>query len=116
MEEKKWFFPKNVDNKYKVFLNLTLGELVKFLIPAAASSVLIAFIPPYSSVFLWILKLIFIVVIISTVMIYTLYRPVADRENIRTKDFLKEFLEFKDSQKIFFKKPRDRMEETLDGK
>lgn len=100
MEEKSWFFPKNADNKYKVFLNMTLEELIKFLVPAVILSLLSAVIPPYSSVVLWVVKLIFISVILSSVLFYTLYRPVPDRDNIRTKDFIESLIMFKDRRYI----------------
>lgn len=109
MSEKSWFFPKNVDNKYKVFFNMTLLELIKFLVPAVVLSLLIASIPPYSSVILWIVKLIFIAIILSIDLFYVLYRPIPERDNIRTKDFIESFIKFKDSQKIYFVRPKNRL-------
>lgn len=105
---RKWFFPKNVDNQYKVFANMTLKEIAKYILPALVLCGGIAFIPPYTSVAFWIIKLLFVALIITAPVLYVNYRPVKHRENIRTKDFIKEYLDYKQKQKNYFIKPKNR--------
>lgn len=106
---RKWFFPKNVEHEYKVFGNMTLKEIGMFVFPSFLLSGGIAAIPPYSSWFFWIIKAIFIAVVIIIPLIYINYRPVKFRNNIRTKTFIKEIIEYKKKQKRYFIKPKDRM-------
>ncbi|MFH9203303.1 hypothetical protein ACH4KT_38710, partial [Streptomyces anulatus] len=47
---RKWFFPKNVDNQYKVLANMTIKELLFYILPALLISVGIGAIPPYNSI------------------------------------------------------------------
>ncbi|GAF66454.1 ABC transporter permease protein [Bacillus sp. TS-2] len=103
---RKWFFPKNVSNEYKVFGNMTVKELFKFMVPAVLLCIGIGSIPPYSSVVFWIIKGLFIIIVITIPIFYINYRPVKYRENIKTKDFINEFLGYQNKQKVFFVKPR----------
>ncbi|PKR83050.1 hypothetical protein [Heyndrickxia camelliae] len=108
---REWFFPKNVDNRYKIFANMTLKEILKFILPAAVLSVIVAIIPPYSvppysNLIFWFIKLIVIAIIFSVPVFYVNYRPVKYRDNIRTQDFIKEYLEYKKMKKMYFIKPR----------
>jgi len=103
---RKWFFPRNVDSSYKLIANLTLGEIVKYIIPALLIVVGICFIPPQTSILLWIVKSIFIVITILVPLFYVLYRPVKGRDNIRTKDFVKEYFTYQQRRKIYYKKPK----------
>lgn len=103
---RKWFFPRNVDSSYKLIANLTLGEIVKYILPALLLIVGICFIPPQNSVFLWIIKSIFIVILILVPLFYVMYRPVKGRDNIRTKDLIKEHFMFYQKQKVYYKKPK----------
>jgi hypothetical protein len=105
---RKWFFPKNVDNQYKILANMTLKELVLYVFPALLVSALIGFIPPYNSVVFWLIKAFFIVFIIVIPVIYVNYRPVKYRENIRSKDYLKEIFDYQKKKKIYFVKPKKR--------
>jgi len=107
---RKWFFPKNVDNKYKVFANMTVKELAVYGIPSVALSVGIGFIPPYDSVTWWIIKGLLIALIIVSVVVYVNYRPVKGRDNIRTKDYIKELIEYRHKQKIYYTRPKERFE------
>lgn len=105
---RKWFFPKNVDNQYKILANMTLKELVLYIFPALLVSTLIGLIPPYNSVVFWLIKAFFIVFIIAIPVLYVNYRPVKYRENIRSKDYLKEIFEYQKKKKIYFVKPKKR--------
>lgn len=103
---RKWFFPQNVSNQYKVIAGLTLGELIKYFLPALIITVGICFIPPISSVVLWVFKIIIIMIIVVILMVYVMYRPVQGRDNIRTKDLIKEHVHYIKKQKIYYKKPK----------
>jgi len=105
---RKWFFPKNVDNQYKIFMNMTFKELVLFVLPSLLLSGGIAFIPPYSSVVFWLIKSFLIVFILVIPVFYVNYRPVKFRENLRAKDFIKEFLDYRKKKKMYFVRPKDR--------
>lgn len=104
---RKWFFPKNVDNQYKILANMTLKEILTYIFPASLISIGIGFIPPYNSVIFWLIKAIFIVFIIVIPVVYVNYRPVKFRDNIRSKDFIKEFLDYRKKKKIYFVKPKN---------
>lgn len=103
---RKWFFPKNVDNQYKILANMTLKEIAMFILPALLISVGLACIPPYNSIPFWLIKSVFIVFIIVIPVIYVNYRPVKYRENIRSKDFIKEYFEYQKKKKMYFVKPK----------
>ncbi|MED4041037.1 MULTISPECIES: hypothetical protein [Niallia] len=105
---RKWFFPKNVDNQYKILANMTLKELLVYILPALLISVGIGAIPPYSSIVFWLIKAVFIVSIIVIPVVYVNYRPVKFRDNIRAKDFVKEFFDYQKKKKIYFVKPKDK--------
>lgn len=105
---RKWFFPKNVDNKYKILANMTLKELVFYIFPALLISGGIGFIPPYNSVVFWIIKAVLIVFIIVIPVLYVNYRPVKFRDNIRSKDYIKEFFDYQKKKKIYFVKPKNK--------
>jgi len=105
---RKWFFPKNVDNQYKVLANMTVKELGVYIIPALLISIGIGAIPPYNSTVFWLIKSVFIVLIIALPVIYVNYRPVKFRDNIRAKDFIKEFLDYQKKKKMYFVKPKDK--------
>ncbi|MBY0155429.1 MULTISPECIES: hypothetical protein [Bacillaceae] len=104
---RKWFFPKNVDNQYKILANMTLKEILIYILPALLISIGIGFIPPYNSMVFWLIKAIFIVLIIVIPVVYVNYRPVKFRDNIRSKDFIKEFLDYRKKKKIYFVKPKN---------
>ncbi|PTY92320.1 hypothetical protein [Heyndrickxia sporothermodurans] len=104
---RKWFFPKNVDNQYKILANMTLKELLTYILPALLISTGIGFIPPYNSVVFWLVKAFFIVFIIVIPVVYVNYRPVKFRENIRSKDYIKEFIDYRKKKKIYFVKPKN---------
>lgn len=106
---RKWFFPKNVDNQYKILANMTLKELVFYVFPAFLLSVGIGFIPPYNSIVFWLIKAIFIVFIIVIPVVYVNYRPVKFRDNIRSKDFIKEILDYRKKKKMYFVKPKNKL-------
>ena len=105
---RKWFFPKNVDNQYKILANMTLKELVIYIFPALLISAGIGFIPPYNSVLFWLFKTVFIVLIIVIPVVYVNYRPIKFRDNIRSKDFVKEIIEYRKKKKIYFVKPKNK--------
>ncbi|MED3965784.1 hypothetical protein [Niallia taxi] len=105
---RKWFFPKNVDNQYKILANMTLKELLVYILPALLISLGIGAIPPYGLIVFWLIKSVFIVSIIVIPVVYVNYRPVKFRDNIRAKDFVKEFLDYQKKKKIYFVKPKDK--------
>lgn len=104
---RKWFFPKNVDNQYKILANMTLKEILIYIFPAILISIGIGFIPPYNSWVFWFIKAIFIVFIIVIPVVYVNYRPVKFRDNIRSRDFFKEFLDYRKKKKMYFVKPKN---------
>ncbi|MCM3113650.1 hypothetical protein [Lederbergia lenta] len=106
---RKWFFPKNVDNQYKILANMTLKELVFYILPALILSAGIGFIPPRNSIAFWAVKSIVIVFIIVIPIIYVNYRPVKLRDNIRSKDFLKEYFDYRKKKKMYFVKPKSKL-------
>lgn len=103
---RSWFFPRNVDNRYKLIANLTLGEIVQYFLPAFLMIIGLCFIPPYNSVWLWIVKFLLIIIILLIPMVYVMYRPVKERDNIRTKDFIREQMVYRQKQKVYYKKPK----------
>ncbi|WP_039076283.1 hypothetical protein [Bacillus sp. MSP13] len=105
---RKWFFPKNVDNKYKIFGNVTVKELFTVIAPFILLAVGVAALPPYSSIFFWIFKFFMVVLLILIPTIYINYRPVKYRENIRTKDWIKEVIEYRKKQKVYFINSKDK--------
>ncbi|MGG0888917.1 hypothetical protein [Cytobacillus horneckiae] len=104
---RKWFFPKNVDNQYKILANMNLKELLIYILPALLISIGISFIPPYNSTVFWLIKAFFIVFIIVIPVVYVNYRPVKFRDNIRSKDYIKEFVDYQKKKKTYFVKPKD---------
>ncbi|MCK1995453.1 hypothetical protein MPH61_23305 [Peribacillus muralis] len=105
---RKWFFPKNVDNEYKILANMTLKELVIYVFPALLIAAGIGFIPPYNSTLFWLIKAVFIVFIIVIPVVYVNYRPIKLRNNIRSKDFFIEVFEYRKKKKIYFVKPKNK--------
>lgn len=106
---KRWFFPKNVDHQYKVFGNMTLKEISYFILPSLLLSAGIAFVPPYNSVLFWLFKAVCIIFVITLPVVYINYRPVKYRDNIRSKDFLRELIEYRKKKKVYFVKPKDKL-------
>jgi len=104
---RKWFFPKNVDNQYIVIANMTLKDLGTFIVPSFAVSFGVASIPPYHSVALWLIKAFLIVFIIVIPLAYVTYRPIKYRDNIRSKDFVKEYIDYYKKPKVYFVKPKN---------
>lgn len=104
---RKWFFPKNVDNQYKILANMTLKEIALYIIPAILISAGIACIPPFNSIAFWLIKSVLIVFIIVVPVVYVNYRPVKYRDNIRSKDLIKEYLEYHRKKKIYFVKAKN---------
>ncbi|MCY8737570.1 hypothetical protein P8881_19755 [Bacillus haynesii] len=105
---KKWFFPKNVDSKYKVFGNVTVKELFTVIVPFFLVAVGIVAIPPYSSIVFWLIKFVLVVVLILIPTVYINYRPVKYRENIRTRHWIKEVIEYRKKQKVYFINPKSK--------
>jgi hypothetical protein len=106
---RKWFFPKNVDNQYKILANMTLKELVFYIFPAFLISIGIGFIPPYNSIVFWLIKSIFIVFIIVVPVVYVNFRPIKFRDNIRSKDYIKEIFVYRKKKKMYFVNPKKKI-------
>lgn len=105
---RKWFFPKNVDNKYKIFGNVTVKELFTVIAPFFLIAAGVAAIPPYSTILFWIFKFFIVALLILIPTVYLNYRPIKNRENIRTKDWIKEVIEYRKKQKVFFIEPKNK--------
>ncbi|MEK5460967.1 hypothetical protein NST36_19190 [Bacillus sp. FSL R5-0293] len=105
---REWYFPENIDNQYKVFANATVKDLFLVIVPFFSAAIGIASIPPYDSVLFWIIKSIFMIPLLIVPLIWVNYRPVSSRKNIRMKDYLKEVLEYRKKQKIYFRKQKSK--------
>ena len=71
---KKFFFPENVEKGYNIIQGLSLTDMAKFIVPSVLLSAIIMFMPPYVSVVFWILKSVFVCVILSTGFILAILR------------------------------------------
>lgn len=103
---KKFFFPKNVEQGYNLIPGLTIKDAVKYIFPSALMAAALAAIPPYNSVVFWVIKFIFILLILCTSFCIVLLRPVKGRNNIKVMDFLKSWYSFCVKQKIYYIKPK----------
>ncbi|MGM0817448.1 MAG: hypothetical protein ACQEUO_18425 [Bacillota bacterium] len=105
---REWYFPENVDNKYKIFGNVTVKTLFTIIVPFFLFALGVVVIPPYSSIGLWIAKFVTVVILILAPSVYVMYRPVKQRENIHMRDFIKEYFAYRKKQKVFFVKSKNR--------
>lgn len=105
---REWYFPENVDNKYKIFGNVTVKTLFTIIVPFFLLAFGVVAIPPYSSIALWIAKFIIVVLLILIPSVYVMYRPVKHRDNIHMRDFIREYFAYRKKQKVYFVKSKNR--------
>ena len=100
-EERTFFFPRVVDASYKIVGGLNGKELLKYIAPCLTIAAIIMFIPPYSSLVLWIIKLFLFAIFLTIGVLFALLRPISVRPNIRLSDYLKNEINFIKRQKVF---------------
>jgi len=105
---KKFFFPGNVEKGYNIVQGLSVVDVVKYIIPSLMVSIIIIAIPPYTSMFFWILKAILDCLILSTGIIMAVLRPIASRSNIKCLDYIKMRIAYIGKQKMYYIKPKNR--------
>ncbi|AMM99556.1 hypothetical protein UP12_19280 (plasmid) [Bacillus pumilus] len=105
---REWYFPENVDNKYKIFGNVTVKTLFTIIVPFFLLALSVVVIPPFSSIGLWIAKFIIVVFLILAPSVYVMYRPVKHRDNIHMRDFIREYFTYRKKQKVYFVKSKNR--------
>jgi len=105
---KRFFFPGNVEKGYNIVQGLSVIDVVKYIVPSLMVSIIIIAIPPYTSIFFWILKAIFDCLILSTGIIMAVLRPIASRSNIKCLDYIKMRTSYINKQKIYYIKPKNR--------
>jgi len=106
-EEKRFIFPENVDSSYGVFLDLSLRELVIYVLPTVIVGIFFISIPPHG--LYAILTKTIIVILITTIVVAVLStRPVKNRNNVRLIPHLKMKSKYKSRQRLFFKEPKER--------
>ncbi|MCM3191291.1 hypothetical protein M3596_21490 [Bacillus subtilis] len=103
---KLFVFPENVEGGYNVIAGLTLKQVVIFFGPVTLFLAVLGILPPYTSVILWIIKIIIAVIVAVGVMLFAIHRPIPARRNIRMIDWVKMRLAFSQRQKIYFVKPK----------
>lgn len=108
MEENKIYFPRNVESDYQLVPGLGGKEIKKYILPAVGIMLLVGLIPPYASIFFWIIKVFVFVLIISAVVILIFCRPISTRKNIRTMDWIKTQKEYNKRQKIYYMNKKDK--------
>lgn len=100
-EERKFFFPRVGDASYKIVGGMNGKELLKYIAPCLTISAVIMFIPPYSSLVLWVVKLFLFAIFLTIGVLFALLRPISVRPNIRLSYFLKNEIDFMKRQKVF---------------
>jgi len=105
---KRFFFPENVEKGYNIIQGLSVTDLVRFIVPSVLISTIIIFLSPYNSVIFWIIKGIFICVILSVGFLLAILRPIKNRNNIKCLDYIKMRISFLSKQKMYYIKPKDR--------
>ena len=105
---KKFFFPDNVEKGYNIIQGLSLTDMARFIVPSILLSTFIMFMPPYMSIVFWIIKSVFICVILSTGFILAILRPIKSRNNIKCLDYIKMRISFMSKQKMYYIRPKDR--------
>ncbi|MCB2293684.1 hypothetical protein LGK95_09120 [Clostridium algoriphilum] len=105
---KRFFFPGNVEKGYNIVQGLSVTDVAKFIVPSLLLSTIIVVIPPYSSVFFWIIKGIFDCLILCTGFVMAILRPIKNRSNIKCLDYIKMRISFLNKQKMYYIKPKER--------
>ena len=105
---KKFFFPGNVEKEYNIVQGLSIIDVIRFIVPSLLIATIIIAIPPYRSVFFWIIKGIFDCIILCTGFVMAILRPIKNRSNIKCLDYIKMRISFSSKQKMYYIKPKDR--------
>lgn len=101
-KEKEFIFPENIDSNYGVIFDLSLKELIIYVVPAIIIGIGIMFIPPYS-ITGYMIKA-FVALLIVTVVIAVLSsKPVKSRNNIRLLPHLRMKSNYSKRQRLFFR-------------
>lgn len=108
MEDNKVTFPRNVESDFQLAPGLGGKEIRNYILPALAIMILIGIIPPYTSIFFWIIKAVIFFMIICVLVILIFCRPISTRKNIRTMDWIKMHLNFNKRQKVYYMDKKDR--------
>ncbi len=105
---KKFFFPENVEKGYNIIQGLSLTDMARFIVPSVLLATMIMFMPPYISLVFWIVKSVFVCLILSTGFILAILRPIKSRNNIKCMDYLKMRYSFLSKQRMYYIRPKDR--------
>lgn len=103
---RRFVFPKNVNGSYNIILGLNAKDALKYLLPVVIIDFVILLIPPYSSTFFWIIKILVMAFIFIVGLLIALYRPIASRPNIRSIEYLKIVIDYMNRQKVYFSRPK----------
>ena len=104
---KRFFFPQNVEKGYNIIQGLSLTDIAKFIVPSVLVSTLILFIPPYMSLFFWIIKGTLVLTILGVGFVLAIARPVKYRNNIKCLHYIKMRISYVSKQKMYYLKPKD---------
>ena len=105
---KKFFFPENVEKGYNIIQGLSLTDMARFIVPSVLLATMIMFMPPYISLVFWIVKSVFVCLILSTGFILAILRPIKSRNNIKCMDYIKIRISFLSKQRMYYIRPKDR--------
>jgi len=105
---KKFFFPSNVEKGYNIVQGLSVIDAFKYIVPSFIVSIIIIAMPPYTSVFFWILKAIVDCFVLSLGIIMAVLKPITSRSNIKCLDYIKMRISYIGKQKMYYIKPKDR--------
>ncbi|MDQ6600901.1 hypothetical protein [Bacillus salipaludis] len=104
---KTFVFPENVDKSYNIVKGLSVGNFLKFILPAVVISAIFLLIPPYSLGFMMI-KLFFVSMVMLGSFTFAVLRPISSRPNITYSQYLGLIFQYNSRQKLFFMKPYKR--------
>ncbi|CEN29518.1 MULTISPECIES: hypothetical protein [Pseudolactococcus] len=104
-----WFFPSNVSDRYTIVLGLDLKQSAKAFGATLISVLLMILLFRSKGVLALILYVIVGLISFGGVWAYYTIKPITNRPNISISDFLKQRKQFSKTQKIYFKKPKERI-------
>lgn len=104
-----WFFPSNVSDRYTVLLGLDLKQSAKTIGVTLVSVLVTILLFRSTAVFPLILYAIVGLLSFGSVWAYYTIKPIPNRPNISISDFIKERKAFQKRQKVFYKKPKERV-------
>lgn len=106
---KMWFFPSNVSESHTVLLGLNLKQTLKAVGFSILSLVVTVLLFRSKAILAMILYLFIILVTFGSMWAYYIIKPITDRPNISISNFLKQRKQFSKRQKVFFKRPQERV-------